>query len=157
MLPRRQHSARPLALCLLCPLLLLLAACEKAPSVESLQDWSPADHHSNDDDKLTRGAQAPNAATAPAGANRGSDVAQLVDLAWRQQCTSCHGPLGRGDGQMGPMVQAPDLTRADWQSKVTDAEMAATIKGGRNRMPRFDLPGPVIDGLVARVRLLKGR
>ena len=84
-------------------------------------------------------------------------MAQLVDLTWRQQCTSCHGPMGRGDGQMGPMVQAPDLTRADWQSKVTDAEMAATIKTGRNEMPRFDLPDPVLSGLVARIRSLQGR
>ena len=135
-------------------LALALAACEKAPSVDSLQDWSPADHHSSDDDKATRGAQVPNAAP---GAAKGGDVAQLVDLAWRQQCTSCHGPLGRGDGQMGPMVQAPDLTRAEWQAKVTDAEMAATIKGGRNRMPRFDLPDAVIAGLVTRVRSLQAR
>jgi mono/diheme cytochrome c family protein len=83
-------------------------------------------------------------------------VAQLVDLAWRQQCTSCHGPAGRGDGQMGPMVQAPDLSRAEWQSKVTDVEIAATIKTGRNRMPRFDLPEPVVTGLVARIRSLRG-
>ena len=65
--------------------------------------------------------------------------------------------MGRGDGQMGPMVQAPDLTRADWQSKVTDAEMVATIKCGRNRMPSFNLPDPVLSGLVARIRSLQAR
>jgi cytochrome c oxidase cbb3-type subunit 3 len=123
--------------------------------VDSLVDWTPADHHSSDDDKATQGTQAPSGAARMGG--KGDDVAALVDLAWRQQCTSCHGPMGRGDGQMGPMVQAPDLTRADWQSKVTDAEMAAIIKTGRNRMPRFDLPAPVVAGLVARVRSLQGR
>ncbi len=56
---------------------------------------------------------------------------------------------------MGPMVQAPDLSRADWQAKVTDAEMAATIRSGRNRMPKFDLPDGVLRGLVARIRLLR--
>jgi cytochrome c oxidase cbb3-type subunit 3 len=55
------------------------------------------------------------------------------------------------------MVQAPDLTQTDWQSKVTDAEMASTIKNGKNRMPRFDLPDPVVLGLVARVRSLRQR
>jgi mono/diheme cytochrome c family protein len=159
MFPRQHRShrfSRRLALSVSC---LLLVACEKAPPVESLQDWSPADHHSSDDDKLARGAQAPaappgavNGANA-ANAGKANEVAQLVDLAWRQQCTSCHGPLGRGDGQMGPMVQAPNLT----QSKATDAEMTAAIKVGRNRMPRFDLPDPVIAGLVARIRALQGR
>ncbi len=133
---------------------LLPVACDRPPSAESLKEWSQADHHSSDDDKLTRGAQVANVAPSDP---KGGGVAQLVDLAWRQQCTSCHGPLGRGDGQMGPMVQAPDLTRAEWQSKVTDAEMEATIRTGRNRMPRFDLPEPVLLGLVARVRSLRGR
>ena len=136
---------------------LFLVACETAPPVDSLVDWTPADHHSSDDDKATRGAQAPNSAVKMGAAGKGDDVASLVDLAWRQQCTSCHGPTGRGDGQMGPMVQAPDLTRAEWQSKVSDAEMATIIKTGRNRMPRFDLPAPVITGLVARIRSLQGR
>ena len=112
------------------------------------------DHHSNDDDKAAKmaaGMQVPSAGPAAA---KGGEVAQLVDITWRQQCSSCHGPMGRGDGQMGPMVQAPDLTRPDWQSKVSDAEMAMTIKTGRNRMPRFDLPDPVLQGLVTRIRSL---
>ena len=56
---------------------------------------------------------------------------------------------------MGPMVQAPDLTLADWQTKTSDAEMAAIIKAGRNRMPAFNLPDSVLAGLVARIRGLK--
>jgi cytochrome c oxidase cbb3-type subunit 3 len=87
----------------------------------------------------------------------GTGDPQLVDLAWRQQCANCHGPLGRGDGQMGAMLRAPDLTRAAWQSTVTDTEIAATIKNGRNKMPRFDLPEPVLKGLVVRIRSLRGR
>jgi cytochrome c oxidase cbb3-type subunit 3 len=58
---------------------------------------------------------------------------------------------------MGAMLHAPDLTRSDWQSKVTDAQLAATIKGGKDKMPKFDLPDPVIQGLVARIRQLKAR
>lgn len=128
-----------------------LVRCERPPAPESLKEWTPTDHRSQDDDKMATASQA--SSSAP----RGSGDAQLVDIAWRQQCASCHGPTGRGDGQMGPMVQAPDLSRNDWQAKVTDAEMAATIKNGRNRMPKFDLPEPVVGGLVARIRTLRGR
>jgi len=131
---------------------LSVAGCERPPAPESLKEWTPSDHHSQDDDKLATGSQAPGSAVAA----KGSGDAQLVDIAWRQQCTSCHGPMGKGDGQMGPMVQAPDLSRSDWQAKISDAEMVATIKNGRNRMPKFDLPDPVVHGLVARIRMLRG-
>ena len=130
------------------------AACDRPPSADSLKEWTPVDHHSTDDDKLGRAAS-PQSGRASASAAAGGDLTQLVDVTWRQQCTTCHGPMGRGDGQMGPMVQAPDLTRSDWQSKVTDVEMAATIKAGRNRMPSFNLPDPVLSGLVARIRSLQ--
>ena len=93
--------------------------------------------------------------TAP-GPKR-NDIPQLVELAWRQQCTQCHGAVGKGDGQMGAMLQASDLTREEWQAKVSDAEIAAVIKNGRNKMPKFDVPDPVIRGLVERIRGLRGR
>src|SRR6185312_8317596 len=121
-----------------------VAACDRPPSAESLKDWTPTDHHSTDDDKAASGAQGPMqpaqaaAQAGPAPGNGGGDnSAQLIDLTWRNTCAACHGMSGRGDGQMGPMVQAPDLTRADWQSGVTDAQMFATIKTGKNKMPRF--------------------
>ena len=135
-------------------------ACEAPPSPASLKEWTPTDHHSSDDDKLggqpnsggqgAQGGQAPAARRNPSG-----DVAQLVDITWRQQCAQCHGGGGKGDGQMGPMVRAPDLTRADWQKGVTDAELATTIRNGRNRMPKFDLPEAVLQGLVKRIRALQ--
>jgi hypothetical protein len=132
-------------------------ACEAPPSAASLKEWTPADHHSSDDDKLTAQPNAARAAQGPAARRSpSSDVAQLVDITWRQQCTQCHGSGGKGDGQMGPMVRAPDLTRADWQKTVTDAELAATIKNGKNRMPKFDLPEAVLQGLIKRIRALQG-
>ena len=146
----RMTRCRPLAALLL----LVAAACDRPPSADSLKEWTAGDHHSTDDDKATGGGQVARAASSGAP---GSDVAQLVDLTWRQQCMTCHGPMGHGDGQMGPMVQAPDLTRTDWQAKMTDAEMAGLIKAGRNRMPSFNLPDPVLAGLVARIRSLAGR
>ena len=78
-------------------------------------------------------------------------------MAWARQCTPCHGPQGRGDGPQGPMVKAPDLTSADWQSKTTDDQIKQIILNGKNRMPKFDLPDDVVTGLVARIRAAKGK
>jgi cytochrome c oxidase cbb3-type subunit 3 len=50
------------------------------------------------------------------------------------------------------MVRASDLTRDDWQARMKDADIAETIRKGRNKMPAFDLPPAVIDGLVQRIR-----
>lgn len=96
-------------------------------------------------------------AAGATGATGATDMAQLVDLTWRQQCSTCHGAMGHGDGQLGPMVRAPDLTREEWQSRVTDGEIAATIKTGKGKMPNFDVPQLVLEGLVARVRAVRGR
>ncbi|MGH7298111.1 MAG: c-type cytochrome, partial [Polyangiaceae bacterium] len=135
---------------------LVTTACQSPPSASSLQEWTPQDHHSSDDNKGggggASGQQAPAGKAAP-----GTDVPQLVDLTWRQQCTTCHGSMGKGDGQMGPMLHAPDLTDPALQAKASDAELAAIIKGGRDKMPAFNLPDPVLQGLVARIRQLKGR
>jgi len=139
-----------------------LAACDRAPAAQSLPEWTPADNHSNDDDKLAsaraQSQGAPRGAGGGPSAKGGPDpaqVAQLVDITWRQQCSNCHGSAGRGDGQMGPMLHASDLTDAAWQRRTTDGDMAAVIKNGKNKMPRFDLPDAVIGGLVVRIRALR--
>jgi mono/diheme cytochrome c family protein len=157
---KTRHAKAPFGLP--CLLGLSLWACDRPPSAGSLEEWTPADHHSSDDDKLAQGsvqAAAGKGAGDRSGQNLSgaSDVARLVDITWRQQCSSCHGPTGKGDGQMGPMVRAPDLTREEWQSKVTDGEMANTIKNGKGKMPKFDVPDAVVAGLVARVRGTRGR
>jgi mono/diheme cytochrome c family protein len=149
----RARMGGRLSLTLLFLLVLLLSACEGPPSAGSLKEWSPGDHHSADDEKSAALA----ARQGPQAPKGGSDVAQLVELTWRQQCTSCHGPMGKGDGQMGPMLHAPDLTDATLQAKATDAELASVIKGGKDKMPKFDLPDPVLQGLVARIRAWMGR
>jgi mono/diheme cytochrome c family protein len=132
-----------------------LAGCDQPPAAESLKTWTKEDHHSGDDDRQPSPLTAGSAAAARGASDPAANDAQLVDITWRQQCLGCHGALGHGDGPMGPMLHAPDLTRADWQSKVPDAEIAATIRNGRNRMPKFDFPDPVLKGLVARIRALR--
>jgi cytochrome c oxidase cbb3-type subunit 3 len=130
--------------------------CDRPPSPGSAPEWTPADHHSQDDEKAASAAQV-GASAAAAKATPRDDATQLVELAWRQQCATCHGPSGKGDGPMGAMMQAPDLTRVPWQAKASDADIAAVIQTGRNKMPRFDLPDVVVRGLVARIRSLRGQ
>jgi cytochrome c oxidase cbb3-type subunit 3 len=124
-----------------------ISGCDRAPSPTG--QWSPLDH-----DKAPaqqQGQQAP-----PSGSNRPTTQQQLAEAAWMQTCTTCHGPLGRGDGPQGSLVKAPDLTRMDWQTKVSDADIAARIKNGKGLMPPNDLPDSTIRGLVARIRALRG-
>lgn len=142
------HVLAPLLACL------LAAACDQAPSADGLPEWKPSDHHSIDDN----GGQASGQQASPtrAGGAGASDTAQLVDITWRQQCAQCHGPAGRGDGPNGPMLHTRDLTDPGWQAKMSDADIATAIRTGKDKMPKFDLPDPVMQGLVARIRQLKG-
>lgn len=121
------------------------AACDRAPSASGLPEWTVADHD--------RAQSAPRASQKPATPRPPQDEAeQLAELTWAAQCAQCHGAEGRGDGPSGPMVKAPDLTRGDWQGRVKDEEIAATIRAGRGQMPKFDLSDRVIGGLVKRIR-----
>jgi mono/diheme cytochrome c family protein len=117
----------------------LATGCGREPS----REWSPADHDQ---------AGPPPSRSDPAEAQ-----AQLIEVSWSRQCATCHGPTGHGDGPSGPMVQAPDLSRAAWQDSVTDEQIGRVILEGKGRMPRFDLPPATVAGLVRRVRQLRGR
>jgi mono/diheme cytochrome c family protein len=50
---------------------------------------------------------------------------------FEEECAVCHGPAGRGDGMLGPLVfpPAPDLTSARTQS-LSDAELHHVISEG---------------------------
>ncbi len=123
------------------PLLALLSAC--TPDRGEVRGWTSADH----DQPEGRGRQ------ERPPASKEDTSAALADTVWRKNCATCHGPEGRGDGPQGPMVQAPDLTRADWQGKTTDEDLAKVIRQGKNRMPSFpDLPDSLVQGLIKRIR-----
>jgi mono/diheme cytochrome c family protein len=49
-----------------------------------------------------------------------------------KNCTSCHGPLGKGDGKAGATLKPPpaDLTDATWKHGSTDAELFTVIRDG---------------------------
>jgi cytochrome c oxidase cbb3-type subunit 3 len=130
----------------------LIAACDRPPSADEVREWTPSDHdRSEENARAAQGQQA-----APRG-SAGSGGASLVEATWKTQCLQCHGPVGRGDGPNGPMVQATDLTRADWQARVTDEQIALSIKNGKGKMPKFDLPDTVVQGLVQRIRAARGQ
>lgn len=122
-----------------------VAACDRAPSPTGLKEWTAADHDMEPGQSAKQGSRAKGA-----GPN-------LADLTWQNQCATCHGALGRGDGPQGPMYKPTDLSRPDWQDRTKDDEIAATIRNGKGRMPKFDLPDDVVAGLVGRIRLLRGK
>jgi mono/diheme cytochrome c family protein len=125
----------------------LALGCNETPA--DLRPWRPSDHDHTENPNSDQ-VQVTDAGSSEPG--HGLDDVTIV--AWQQNCTSCHGPLGRGDGPQGPMVHAADLSRSDWQATVTDDAIATTIRQGRGRMPGFNLPDATIQRLVQLVRML---
>ncbi len=139
-------------LCVLLALAPALAGCDHPPSDDEVREWTAADHdHAEESARVASGQQA--APVSDAGKN---DIRQLVELTWRQQCLSCHGPIGHGDGPSGPMLKPRDLTDGEWQASMTDAQIGQSILNGKGRMPKFDLPPPVLAGMVQRIRASRG-
>jgi mono/diheme cytochrome c family protein len=144
----RQDSTLGRLLCI-AALFAGLHACDPPP--DNIREWTPADH----DPPAPGEGQGAKVAARPVASNELDPG--LIELAWQRNCVTCHGRGGRGDGPQGPMVRAPDLTDAAWQNRVTDDQIAETIRKGRNKMPAFDLPPQVVDGLVKRLRAGRAR
>lgn len=77
---------------------------------------------------------------------------QVIDVTWMKQCATCHGRRGKGDGPSSTMVKARDLTNAAFQATLSDEQIAKVIREGKDKMPAFNLPDTVIQGLVQHVR-----
>ena len=152
------HAVRPV-LALLVAAAALATACDQPPSADRLAEWKPADHdrrEENSNPKLQAGSIG-SAAPKNQPQSAAQQAATLVEVTWQNQCASCHGTIGHGDGPQGPMVKARDLTAEQWQAAVTDDQIVSAIKNGKNKMPKFDLPDAVVKGLVARIRATRGR
>ncbi len=56
-----------------------------------------------------------------------------------QQCTPCHGALGKGDGPASQFLgkTVPNLTKADFQ-KQADGEIFWKMSNGKTPMPAFN-------------------
>jgi mono/diheme cytochrome c family protein len=117
--------------------------CEATPE---LSEWTLADHDHQVEAKRRRSTGVPKTHAAPSQRN------QLIDVTWMKQCSNCHGKRGRGDGPESTMVKARDLTNPEWQASVTDEGMALVIRKGRDKMPAFNLPDSMIQGLIGHIR-----
>lgn len=75
---------------------------------------------------------------------------------FERRCVICHGASGAGDGPMGKMLKPPppDLSNANHMSQKSDAELTATIKDGKNKMPAYGdkLSASEIQQVVAFIR-----
>lgn len=130
----------------------LIPACHDTPS--DLRVWRPSDHDQPElSQAAAQGASAdPDGGSARPGLPPG--INQVVLVAWKQNCTRCHGTFGKGDGPEGPMVGARNLSDPTWQKSVSDAQIAQAIQKGVGRMPHFDFPASTLQGLVRLVRLM---
>ncbi len=132
------------------PLLVLLSACQSAPS--DVRTWQPSDHHNTGAGQATNDAKRPRQST-------GEETDHLPGLdevsiaTWRAQCMTCHGSIGRGDGPQAAMFKPRDLSDTEWQNSVTDEQLYESIQKGKNKMPGFALPETVARNLVSLVRL----
>jgi len=122
-------------------------ACNSNPA--DLRQWKASDH----DHTLNPNSGQVQVTDAGSEASK-AGLDDVTIVAWQQNCTSCHGALGRGDGPQGQLVHAADLSRPDWQAAVSDEAIATIIREGRGRMPSFNLPDATITRLVALVRML---
>lgn len=78
---------------------------------------------------LAAAAAAPARAVAQAAA--GDAKAQAQDI-YKNRCTPCHGPSGKGDGPASAGLTPPPRNYSDpaWQKSVTDEHIEKIIKYG---------------------------
>ncbi|HTQ02934.1 MAG TPA: c-type cytochrome [Polyangiaceae bacterium] len=131
-------------------LLVAPAACDQAPP--DLREWKPTDHDHTTNPGQDQVEGGPDAGIEPELAAHG--LTEVAMVAWQQNCVRCHGNFGHGDGPQGPMVHAPDLSDARFQARVTEDDIAKTIRDGRGLMPAFPLPDATLKTLAHLVRLL---
>ena len=135
--------------CAVWPILLLAAlGCNERPA--DVREWRVSDHDHTDNPGNDQVQVDP----ADAGAPAVPGLEDVTIVAWQQNCTPCHGQLGRGDGPRGPMLKATNLSDPAWQGGVTDEQITTSIKNGKGAMPAFKLPDGTIANLVKLVRMM---
>jgi hypothetical protein len=127
---------------------LTLLACNERPA--DLREWRVSDHDHTDNPNSGQVAPPPAGSAAPVVPG----LEDVTIVAWQQNCTKCHGQLGRGDGPQGPMVKATNLSDPAWQATATDEQIARAIKEGKGAMPPSNLPDVTIAKLVRLVRMM---
>jgi hypothetical protein len=120
-------------------------ACNERPA--DVREWRPTDHDHTDNPGSGQ-------VSADAGSAAPPGLEDVTIVAWQQNCTQCHGQLGRGDGPRGPMLKATNLSNPAWQAAATDEQITYVIKNGKGAMPAFKLPDGTITNLVKLVRMM---
>lgn len=126
----------------------MLVACRERPA--DLREWKATDHDHTDNPNSGQVQVDPSASATPAIPG----LEDVTIVAWQQNCTPCHGQLGRGDGPRGPMLKATNLADPAWQAAASDEQIARAIKEGKGAMPPFKLPDGTIANLVKLVRMM---
>jgi mono/diheme cytochrome c family protein len=126
----------------------ILGACKERPA--DLREWRATDHDHTENPNSGQVQVDPAASAAPAVPG----LEDVTIVAWQQNCTQCHGQLGRGDGPRGPMLKATNLSDPAWQAAASDEQIARVIKEGKGAMPPFKLPDGTIANLVKLVRMM---
>ncbi len=72
------------------------------------------------------------------------------------KCVMCHGADGTGNTAMGKRFNIQNLRSPEAQ-KLSDADLAATITKGKNKMPAFEgkLTPQQVNNVVAHIRELQ--
>jgi cytochrome c6 len=80
-------------------------------------------------------------------------VAQDAAATYKNKCSACHGPDGKGDTPAGNKLSVRDFASPEVQ-KQSDDELAATISDGKNKMPAYkkSLKPEQVKDLVALIR-----
>jgi mono/diheme cytochrome c family protein len=129
---------------------LTLMACQRAP--DDLRQWRAADHRNSENSGAAKKGQV---SAQPASANV-MGVDQVVLSTWQNNCASCHGRTGAGDGPQAALYQPRDLSDPEFQKAVSDEQLFTSIQKGKGKMPGFALPDGTARGLVRLVRLIGG-
>lgn len=105
---------------------------------------------------------------APAAAKAGGLSAADATALYKEQCSSCHGLAGKGDGVAASAfpVKPRNYTDAAWQASVTDDQIKKTVlyggaAVGKSAMmpsfPIFEAQPEKLEALVGVVRSFKGK
>jgi hypothetical protein len=125
----------------------LIGGCQAA--VEDLREWRPSDHTNVGQTGAMQKGQVSGEASANA---LGLD--QVTLSTWQNNCVSCHGRAGAGDGPQAALYKPRDLGDPEFQAQVTDTQLFESIQRGKGKMPGFALPEATAQNLVRLVRLL---
>lgn len=75
-----------------------------------------------------------------------------AEATYKAKCAMCHGADGKGETPTGKAMKVKDLGSEDVQ-KLSDADLSATISGGKGKMPAYKTLTPEqVKDLVGYVR-----